>query len=159
MDPNPNWSVRFTEPITKLPPLFPQNIPPIPRRTMALDMDIGPPFIETSESASTFTEIVFPVEGEASQNGTSSRRLRPRRAKATTAPDTTAPAQSAGSNRSTARSKTSKKSSRAASKKKAVRKEAALAVTQTEQELVTGSPATAADSPSQAESTNNQFTI
>ncbi|KAM0255758.1 hypothetical protein ACHAQJ_005428 [Trichoderma viride] len=166
---HPNWSVRFTEPITKLPPLFPRSIPLISRRTMAHDMDLEQLFTETSESAGTFIEPdilgadTASADASAAQDGTSSRRLRPRRAKTTTAPDTITPTQSARSNRSTARSRTSKKSSRAASKKKAARREAALAATQaatqSEQEPVTGTPATAASSPSQAEGNNYQFTL
>lgn len=159
---HPNWSVRFTEPITQLPPLFPRNLPPAPRRTMAQDMDLEELFTETSENAGPSTEPAISAaetvsaDASASQNNTTSRCLRPRRAKPTkaTESDRAAPPQSARPNRSTARSKTSKNSSRAASKKKAIRREATLATTQAEQEIITDTSTTTAGSASQAENTN-----
>lgn len=160
---HPNWSVRFAEPITHLPPLFPRNIPPAPRRTMAQDMDLQELFTETIETTDTYTDPAISAadtvsaDASASQNNTTSRRLRPRRAKPTTAmePDRTTPSHSVRPNRSTARNKTSKNSRRAASKKKAIRREATLAGTQAEQEIITDTSITTADSASQAESANS----
>lgn len=156
MPPHPNWSVRFAEPITQLPPLFPRSIPPAPRRTMAQDMDLEELFTKTSDYTGLPTEPAIclaetvSADASTSQNNTTSRRLRPRRAKPTTTPasDRAAPLQSARPNRSIARSKSSKTSSRAASKKKASRREAALAAAQTEQDIITGTSATTADSTS-----------
>lgn len=161
---HPNWSVRFAEPITHLPPLFPRNIPPVPRRTMAQDMDLQEFFTGISENISPSTEPAIPAadtvdtvsaDASASQD-TTSRRLRPRRAKrtATVESDGVAHPQPARPNRSAARRKPSKNSSRAASKKKAIRRDAVLTATQAEQEVIPGTSTTTADSASQAESTN-----
>jgi hypothetical protein len=158
---HPNWSVRFAEPITHLPPLFPRNLAPAPRRTMAQDLDLQQLFTDDiNENTSPSTDLaisaadIVSADASASQNNTTSRRLRPRRAKSTTATQSNRVTPSVRSNRPAARSRTSKTSSRAASKKKAIRREVALAGTQAEQEIIIGTSTTTTNPASRAENTN-----